>query len=593
MLERFTPEGLLLAALDLVIWVAGPIIIVLVLVGLGAFAVRGPVDSPSDASGRLEVPVAVVAAGTAGAVVLIGMVAALNLIVAIPRWSPIVIVGLGVFGLARSAGRLGLNAARFGRLLMLLVGVGLIFRLGWSAPTYDAYLYHGAIVEWLAVGPVPQGFALLHSRFAFNPGLMLMMPGFRSGGADWSHLVLVEAAVVALMVLVIVSMFTLARREEDRSGSAFQLALLVMTGLFLLLRTRGTGTDLTVAFTMVAAASVAATVTRRGSLPGLFPLLGMLAALSILQKASAAAVVVLLLAPLVGSGRMSRHGRPSAPRGSVLLSLSIALVAGLAHTARTFIMSGCLAYPVAATCIEAPWATGAAATRAESTSILVWARSRSVAAPELMDLSWMGDWLVNYTGHEVLVVLAVGVLLGVIARFAATEHHSLPTATRRFLWAYVAVSATLWFVSAPNPRFGIHLHVVAAALLAVPAADAILVRIGRSGDVAPAVVRPPVLTADLRPVIGLLVAVGLVYGGTMLREGRQFPVSGTVPHAMEVLTLPFVAGGPDAVWAYEVPVGSDQCGDRVPCAPGARDLVVDMEGRRLIFLHATGDSSRR
>lgn len=36
------------------------------------------------------------------------------------------------------------------------------------------------------------------------------------------------------------------------------------------------------------------------------------------------------------------------------------------------------------------------------------------------------------------------------------------------LWAYVLVSAAIWFSSAPAPRFGIHVHLVLAALLASP-----------------------------------------------------------------------------------------------------------------------------
>lgn len=346
---------------------------------------------------------------------MVGAVAALNLFVAIPRWSPVAVIALGAFGLLRSARRLVITPgvlARAGAVVGLTTGA---FRIGYSPPTYDAFPYRGVIVEWLGREAVPQGFGLLHSRFAFNPGLVLLMPAFRSGGADWTYHVLVELAVVALALLVLVALLAAARSRGNRPLVALLLGLVAASALFLPLRQRGPGTDLAVAFTLVAAAGVAAALqrSRRPDPTGstLFALLGMTAALAILQKASAAAVVLLLLAPLLGR-RDAVEGRPKLRLPILLPSLVVALLAGIAHTVRTFVMSGCLAYPVAFTCVDAPWAIGADAAAEESGSIRSWARDLSGAFPELLDTGWFADWAVRYVQNETFTVLMLGLLVG-------------------------------------------------------------------------------------------------------------------------------------------------------------------------------------
>lgn len=603
LLDRLVLDRVLLAGVEIVVWLVAPAIILLLLAGLGGWTVR------AGAVRRGEGLLALAWAAVSGAVLVIGVVAGLNLLVPVPRWSPVVVVVLGAAGLSLTARRLALTSRvllRFGAVMGAITG---LYRLGFSPLTYDAFLYHGVIVEWLGREALPQGFGLLHSRFAFNPGLVLLMPAFRSSGTDWTHHVLVELAVVGLAMVVLIALLDAARARRDVPLASLLVALVGAGALFLVLRQRGPGTDLAVAFTLVAAAAVAAAILRGSATStgpaaerspseraGLFALLGMLAAFAILQKVSAAAVLVLLLAPILA--RQASATGPTVGAAAhadrtlpfVLPSLVLALVAGVLHTVRTFVISGCLAYPVAATCIERPWAIGAEVASAESASIRSWARDRSGAHPELLDTAWLGDWVARYVRDETFIVLAVGVafgLLGLLLRLRWPIRDAVAVDGRRdgLLWASVSVSAVLWAASAPAPRFGIHLHLVAAALLAAPATAWALGRVagrtGAAGRSTSSVGRPSGMAVG-----GVLAGLGVVgvLGVGMIAEGRQLPVSGAVPHPMRTFAMPTV-GAADG-WDYLAPVGSDQCGDAFPCAPSECDLVVDVSGQRLVFMRA-------
>ena len=552
-------------ALEISLWTIVPILIVAVLAGVGSWAVRS-------AQGEA----ALATAATAGALSIIAVVAILNLFIPIPRGPGLAIVPVGLVALGVSARRLGIDRTVLLRVLPWALGATAVYRFGRRPLGYDAFLYHGAILEWLEREPVPQGFALFHTRFAFNPGLALLMAPFRSPGSDWSHHVLLEIAVVVIAAVTVAAMIHRARLAGNRPLLGLLLAVATLAGVFLMFRDVRVGMDLAAGMSVLAALTVGAALARpavgheQEDRSGTFVLLGLLVAFAVLQKTSSAPSVLLLLAPLAARGRDGAiRLRPVIP------ALSLALIAGIAMALRSWVMSGCLSYPVAFTCVDAAWTPGRDGAAAEAATILSWARSGTMNYPSVTDLAWIGDWYSNVELSTGFRVAAFATLVGVAVRITRTiltgrSADALP----RILWVTVAALIGFWFVSAPDPRFGFPGLLALGALLLAPAFT-----IPTSAESRAVPTSPRVL-----PVVAVSVGSLVLVASAVLSTGRYFPFSGAVPHAMQSDSILGVAGTPD--FSYTHPVTSDQCGDTFPCAPGPRDLTVERTGDRLVFRRA-------
>lgn len=553
-------------ALEVTLWVAAPIIILVALAGFGAWTVRS-------ARGGI----ALASAAASGALLVIASVAVVNIFLPIARGFAPAVITLGLAAFAVSSRRLALDRALARSMTPWVLAATLLYRVGRPRLDYDVFLYHGGILEWIAREPTPQGLGLLHTRFAFNPGLVLLMAPFRSGGTDWSHHALVESALVVLAFVVLAAVLHQARGRGDSTLVGYVIALATLTGLFTMLRDLRVGTDLAAGLTVLAACAVAASVARTASsgdrvaASAEFGLLGLLVVLAIVQKTSAAPSVVLLIAPFAGA--LPQHRRPMLR--PLLPALGVSLIAGVAMVVRTWIMSGCLSYPVSLTCVDAPWAVGREQAARESAVILSWARGRSsVAYTSLTDLAWLGSWYGSLRSSVIFTLSVAAIVIGLVVRADRSRRSADATALPGLLWVHAGASIMFWVVSAPDRRFGFAGLLALGALVLAPAF------MGRSDG--PGAWETPGWLFRALPV-GVLVVVVAV---TAL-EGRYFPFDGSVAHDFEVGRLASRSIG-GSEWEYFYPVGDDRCGDRFPCAPSERDLVVERTGARITFARPAG-----
>lgn len=557
-------------AIEVSLWTVVPILIVLVLAGFGASVTRS-------ARGEL----ALATAATAGALVVISIVAFLNLFIPIPRGTGLAAIPVGLTGLAVSARRLGISRAVLVRLLPWTLGAAAAYRLGRQGLGYDIFLYHGGILEWIAREPTPQGLGLFHSRFAFNPGLALLMAPFRTPNTDWNHHVLLEISVVVLIFIILAAVTHRAHESRDATLLGFLVGLATLSGLFLGFRDVRVGTDLAAGMTVVAAVAVAASLSRvessadRTAASGVLVLLGVLITFAVVQKTSTAPVALLLIAPFVGQPRGGRARMAFVP---MLPALAISAVTGMIVTLRAWVMSGCLAYPVSFTCAEADWAIGQMTASRESAVILSWARSGSLNHTVLSDVAWFGQWFDSLERSAAVRIAFIAIILGLAVRclgliVGGRRGDRLP----RLLWLYSTLALVFWLVAAPDPRFGFHAFLVLGALVLAPA---FTVEIAGEGGMN--FLRLQKWLSPLMSVGALLVVV--LVAGT---GGRYFPFSGQVPHGLVAVVMPAPEGSRGPLgWEYVHPVESDQCGDAFPCAPGPRPLTVERQGSRLVFRHA-------
>jgi hypothetical protein len=567
-LERLTdPERWLPAAVEVLVWFSVPTIMVLVMAGIGFLVVRGG-NSPST----------VVHAAVAGALLLIAAVTAANFFIRLPRLTSVVVAVIGLALFARETRRRGVARTDLMNLIGALAGGSALYRLRMGSTVgYDTFLYHGPVVEWLAREPLPQGLALLHSRFGFSNGLLLLMGAFRSPLGDWSHHALVEAAIVALGFAALAVCFSAARQRQDPWTASFAAASFIVGAVYLALASHEPGNDLAVAFTLLAAMAFASFVAReRASTDSeALSLLVMLIVFAIVQKSSALSALVLLG---YGLGARSRRSDVlalvrSVRRGILFASGVLALV-----TARTMIATGCLAFPLGPTCLDAAWATGREAAAAESRGIRSWARNwGSGPATTTWDMTWVPDWASLYITTVQVRVVLVSAFIGVMVMLLRGSESTIggpPTA----ITTYLVIGGALWFIGAPDPRFALHLHLAVAAILLVPAAAWAL------GTTASRVAQPRM---PVRASTALLLVALAIVSGRLVYSGRTLPfASSTTADASEPLvTLTLPTRDENSSWEYFVRAGSDQCGAAFPCAPGElpSDLLIDPTGRRLRF----------
>lgn len=132
---------------------------------------------------------------------------------------------------------------------------------------------------------------------------------------------------------------------------------------------------------------------------------------------------------------------------------------------RSVVLSGCLVYPLAATCLSSlPWTPAPAEVKGLARMILAWART---PAQVLASWHWLPGWWARSVVHSLdyftlSLLIAAGILAG-----AATVLWSRGGA-RSFLttFALAACGALFWFLSAPDPRFGLgFLHALALVLV--------------------------------------------------------------------------------------------------------------------------------
>lgn len=567
-------------------WVAIPVIFLLTLSGFGSWAVRDSRGVDGLAMSSL-----------AGALTVMSGFGLLHMFTAVPRsvTVPLVLTGFVLFLRQRSRRHLDAPSLAWALSSTLLIVAAyrvaaLPHRTGRKPRLhYDALLYHGGLVEWFDQSPLPFGLGLLHSRFGFNPGITQLMAAFRAPSGSWSHHLIVEVLVVAIALLLTLRAFFAARDSSDLRGAGFILGLLIFSLGFLVMTAPRAGTDLAAAVTAIAAVAAAVIVSGHRDPERAEAWLGillMLVALAIVQKTSMIAVVMLLAAPF---SQASTVRRDAWSHSAVWIPASLAGACGAIWLARSFVISGCFAYPVGISCSNVIWGVGASAAEAESRVIRSWARTGTTSdSVAVLEMSWLTDWLSSYLSGYSLALVGL-VFVGLLVRlFSVTFLRTSPKPQMpvhgRILTSYVITTFVIWFFGAPDPRFAIHLHIILAALLASPALTAV---VAAANKTAPDLSR----TLSTKTFLSFaVVACSMTIALLEVIDGSTFPVSGVANVDYSVYSAPVVSSSADTqtnteTWQFLVPENGDQCGNAVPCSPTQRVFDVSITGRRVSILN--------
>lgn len=520
---------------------------------LGRFGYRGMAPSASDCA-------------LLGMFLVTSLALAWNFFVALTGASGVAVIGAGV-ALFALQGR-GAPRSRVFALATLIGAAYFSFRIVRYLPSYDAGLYHVPFLKWMAQYPAPIGLANLEERLGFDSAWLVLHGAMRLPFMGWSTLSMVECTAWVLGACVVVE----GAAGRWKGYPPLHRALAYAVGLLFLLYAVRWG---------------ARFVSSTDSAPNIFATLAALYFVECgahlrMRKGPDATRALLLLAVcccLAIAGKLSMLPIAVLALGAVALTANgagarrdalIVTAAGSLFLAlwilRNVLLSGCLAYPVAISCVDGlSWGVGSGRAAA-STAIISEYAHRYLSSGEISNLepdAWVPMWaheiLTNKAGIYVVALLLVGTWFAVRASWRSKSTWAAGAEMLRsrehLLLALTAIlGLSLWATTVPHLRFSWSFLLLAVVpVYAYLFASADIERIVDGGE---RLLRRKPVAWTLVGTLAVLVVVRTV----------QYP--GTA----EVLAVPkteyrSVNSGP-AAHLVHVPLKGDQCWDvPLPCTP--------------------------
>ena len=358
----------------------------------------------------------------------------------------------------------GIRAAQLRNSRIIWAAAVVIFLYVLTRPhfqlNYDSGLYYFQTLRWIRSFSIVPGLGNLHGRFGFNLGIFLIAAVVDQDGIGW-----VSNLLVVLFVLV--SLFIRIRKviANHRSSVEFWVLLLAILAFIEDRYVRSwygvMNGDLFSAALIVYWTCVALGVSESSHLPTEIAVLMLSAALAAFSKTSA----LPLLLPAFALTWMHRKLVPAATlwRAATFAGLILGL-----WMLRGLTLSGCALYPMSATCITSlPWAESERAIAGESGSMRFWQRpGQGDIAKVIKDGTRLRHWIDATRNDRFLKLLIIFAPLGLISALLRRRLRGQPAYGP--LPLVVAAGLTgcllLWFLTAPDPRFG-EGFILSAALL--------------------------------------------------------------------------------------------------------------------------------
>jgi hypothetical protein len=421
--------------------------------GLGAVGLGIPVMrffAPS--IGRSE-PLRLGLSGTVGLFVAASVAAFANIFIPV---GPVVAIPLAAFGLASvvlQMGRLSAYSLTWYFILVIVVA-----RLSTTLLAgYDGGLYHLPHQYWIATDKLVFGLANLHNRFGFNSINEYLLALGWFGEANLSLLPLI-AGLFSLFFLLAIAESIRADGADPRMAYVLSMSIIGYMWLHWIFATGNgwTNTDVPTAICVLLCAYCGFMAATRDN-PDYLMLSYLFAGFAAALKLSGALVV---LFPLGLTIERLRHGRIGiSPVRFVLLGCAF-----LPWLLTSVAVSGCFAYPVSATCLRVPWEASATADNV-SGWIKAWARAPRTGLRHVVGWEWLPLWFgrvwIDLAVWGAISALGLVMSYFLIAARGVTRNDRAPVIV---FATYALIAIAVWFLTAPEPRFGAG-HMVCLAMV--------------------------------------------------------------------------------------------------------------------------------
>ncbi len=408
---------------------------------------------------------------------------------------------------------------------ILAVMIWWAFQLCRSYPAaYDQGLYHLQSTMWNTLEPAVAGIANVQTRLGFDSSVFVFAAGMNIPFFGGWHFALASPVLIEGMVVTALLLSIRSSAEKAARVYAFIAIVFLFCEPRWLLQLSYISPDPVVAIGIVYAVLLYLEKRRVAFL--------MWVPYLITVKLVAAPLLLLLDWKFLKELRFK-----SPPKQKVAAALGAAFL--FVWVARNVVLSGHLLFPVAVTRLPVPWAVPTEMTVNTADWITSWARIPGKGLEETRGLGWVSDWAKRTYENDQVKMAAE--LFGVGVFFLVWKK-----AFRQVDWrllSVIAVALMFWFISAPDPRFGIGFIYAAGFLILAYGLESIDL-LG--------------LQATNAWVVIAVLVVGLA---SAARSEKQLEWPKMMPLK---LRLAFTPSG-DRIWAPVPP--EDRCFAVVPCAP--------------------------
>ena len=338
----------------------------------------------------------------------------------------------------------------------------------------DAGLYHLPFIRWTAENGLVVGLGNIHGRLGFNSSWLSAAALF-SRPPNWAYgALLFAAAGTAALYAGLLARTVWAVQQGLPACAAFGLVgSILLTRLVPGLNTFTilTNTDIPTTLLVLHALMLSVGILERersrsptapspaAAFSQLEPfVLAATVALAITTKLSSLPVALLVLAIVPARGAWPFLREAIARHRCSLVAIAFLLsVLPLLWVTRTFLISGCLLYPVRITCLPVPWFVGWQTVEAEMAWIVSWARITPIPPddPIFQGYKWVPIWATSFDMARVATRSAI-VLASAMALAGLLKWRGRPFFAQAVVLPLIACGAglVLWFLGAPDVRFG-------------------------------------------------------------------------------------------------------------------------------------------
>ena len=329
-----------------------------------------------------------------------------------------------------------------------------------AAPTielYDTGLYHLPFVRWMQSERMVFGLANLESRFGFNSSLHVWAAFIGNNFLPPNTPFIANAFLFSTFFLwLFEELWKLRFSKDDNDERPFLLGLVVflspllINGIFLFFYNTGLPVDLPAgAFSVLACYSCFALArgseTRKNGV-----LVFVMGCLAVTAKLSQIAAFLYLL--FAGYFLFRK-------RDGELIKKLVVICGGFGAlwVFQTWMMTGCLLFPIPATCLSSRFSFAPEEMRILREEILAWAQNGTTYYRP----GWLGPWLASLKKEHHLIQMAFFSLLSLLfwsVRIWRKQIKSVKEDVALLLCA--GAFLITWFVGAPDLRFGYVLFVI-------------------------------------------------------------------------------------------------------------------------------------
>ena len=323
----------------------------------------------------------------------------------------------------------------------------------------DAGLYHLQFEQWIAHSPILWGLANVQTRFGFDSTWLIFVSAVRvdlgPSVSPWMHAIAADMAIRAFLFWWLIVGFGGALKLQDPLGKAFYGSGFIFLSLFLW-RMREAGTDNPANLIAIAIFLMLYESYRFHDRFEVQRAIAAICGVALLVTSKLSILpLALLAAPIIFSAQLSWK-----QFFVICLTASLLVVAWII---RNFVLTGCLVYPAAITCMDVPWGLGAEMARSEAWSVTAFARThmgpgiilqRSMESVTNFSFEWFLEWLKHFPHTYYFRVTLSAISVGVIGWVLWGRKQA--QRLNAWLWLPLVVSFLAflyWLILGPDPRF--------------------------------------------------------------------------------------------------------------------------------------------